>query len=144
MSGEQGSRRGKVKIIYKPAKEIVILDYFQFSRDALDQMFARLIHSGLPVIAQWAEGLVFVYFPLTPDTNELMENYLRGRIFWSSVNFALMPKYSPSIKVGGLEIPVLDVSDHPVLVEVARWLKKHAKPDVKTPTGIVRGDQLTQ
>ncbi|MBS7624828.1 MAG: hypothetical protein QXS10_06450 [Candidatus Bathyarchaeia archaeon] len=144
MSGEQTSRRGKVKIIYRPAKEIVILDYFQFSRDALDQMFARLIHSGMPVIAQWAEGLIFIYFPLTPDTNELMENYLRGRVFWSSVNFALMPKYSPSIKVGGLEIPVLDVSDHPILAEVARWLKKHARPDVKSQTGIIRGDQITQ
>lgn len=142
MGGEESSRRrGKVKIIYRPAKEIVILDFFQFSRDALDQMFARLIHSGLPVMAQWAEGLIFVYFPLAPDTEELMENYLKGRIFWSSVNFALMPKYSPSIRVGGLEIPVLDVSGHPVLVEVARWLKKHAKSEVKTETGIVRGDQ---
>lgn len=143
MGGEEGSRRSKskVRIIYKPVREIVILDFFQFSRDALDQMFARLIHSGLPVMAQWAEGIIFVYFSLTPDTEELMENYLKGRIFWSSVNFALMPKYSPSIRVGGLEIPVLDVSGHPVLAEVARWLKKHAKPEVKTETGIIRGDQ---
>ncbi|MEM1550411.1 MAG: hypothetical protein QXR13_00575 [Candidatus Bathyarchaeia archaeon] len=72
----------------------------------------------------------------------MMENYLKGRVFWASVNFALMPKYSSSIKVGGLEIPVLDVSNHPVLVEVAKWLKKHSKPDVKTETGIMRGDQL--
>jgi len=144
MDSEEGSKKkSRVRVIYKPAKEIVILDYFQFSRDALDQMFARLIHSGLPVMAQWAEGLIFIYFPLAPDTDELMENYLKGRVFWSSVSFALMPKYSPSIRVGGLEIPVLDVSGHPVLVEVARWLKKHAKPEVKTETGIVRGDLTT-
>ncbi len=143
MVGEEPSKKkSKVKIIYRPIKEIVILDFFQFSRKALDQMFARLIHSGLPVMAQWAEGLIFIYFPLTPDTDELMDHYLKGRIFWSSVNFALMPKYSPSIRVGGLEIPVLDVSDHPVLAEVARWLKKHAKPDVKTETGIMRGNQI--
>ena len=144
MGSEEGSKkRSRVRVIYRPAKEIVILDYFQFSRDALDQMFARLIHSGLPVMAQWAEGLIFIYFPLAPDTDELMENYLKGRVFWSSVSFALMPKYSPSIKVGGLEIPVLDVSSHPVLVEVAKWLKKHAKPEVKTEAGIVRGDLTT-
>lgn len=143
MSDEDASkRRGKIRVIYKPAKEIVILDYFQFSKDALDQMFARLIHSGMPIMAHWAEGLIFIYFPLAPETDELMENYLRGRIFWGSVNFALMPKYSPSIKVGGLEIPVLDVSNHPVLAEVARWLKKRAKPDVKTESGIIRGDLL--
>jgi hypothetical protein len=117
----------KIKIIYKPAKEIVILDYFQFSMEKLNQMFARIIQSGLPVSAQWAEGVLFIYFPLVPDTNELMENYLKGRIYWSSVSFALMPKYTSSIKVGGIEVPVIDVSEHPVLSETTKWLKEQAK-----------------
>ncbi|KYH39469.1 MAG: hypothetical protein AYL32_016080 [Candidatus Bathyarchaeota archaeon B26-2] len=120
-------KKGKVEIVYKPVKKVVILDYFQFSKDALAQMFARIIHSGLPVMAQWAEGVLFVHFPLTPDTNDLMENYLKGEIIWRSVNFALMPKYSPSIKVAGLEIPVIDVSHHPVLSEAARWLREQSR-----------------
>ena len=120
----------KIKIIYKPAKEIIILDYFQFSMEKLNQMFARIIQSGLPISAQWAEGVLFVYFPLVPETNELMENYLKGRIFWSSVSFALMPKYTSSIKVGGIEVPVIDVSEHPVLKETAKWLREQAKPQV--------------
>ncbi len=119
-------KEDKVKIVYKPPKEIVILDYFQFSKERLNQMFARLIHTGLPVMAQWAEGVLFLYFPLVPETNDLMENYLRGTVFWSSVTFALMPNYSTSIKVTGLEIPVIDVSDHPVLRETAKWLREHA------------------
>jgi len=126
--GSKGQEPNKVKVIYKPAREIVILDYFQFSTEKLNQMFARIIQSGLPVMAQWAEGVLFIYYPLVPDTNDLMENYLRGRIFWSSVNFALMPKYAPSVKVTGLEIPVLDVSDHPILREVTKWLRERAKP----------------
>ncbi|RLI34735.1 hypothetical protein DRO55_06115 [Candidatus Bathyarchaeota archaeon] len=117
----------KVEIVYRPVKQVVIMDYFQFSMDTLTQMFARIIHSGLPVMAQWAEGVLFVYFPLTPDTDHLVENYMKGKIFWSSVNFALMPKYAPSIKVAGLEIPVIDVSKHPVLSEAARWLKQRAR-----------------
>jgi hypothetical protein len=125
---KRDQRKNRVKILYKPAKEIVILDYFQFTKERLNQMFARIIHVGLPVMAQWAEGVLFIYFPLVPDTNDLMENYLRGRIFWSSVNFALMPKYAPSVKVSGLEIPVVDVSEHPVLRETAKWLREHAKP----------------
>ena len=56
-----------------------------------------------------------------------LENYLKGKMIWSSVNFALMPKYTPSIKVGGLEIPVINVSHHPVLREAAKWLKEHAR-----------------
>ena len=135
---KSSKKKNQVKIIYRPVKEIVILDFFQFSKDALDQMFARLIRSGMPVMAQWAEGVIFVYFPLAPETDALMENYLNGRVFWNSVNFALMPKYSPSIKVGGLEIPVLNVSNHPILSEVARWLKKQAKPEIKTEAAIVK------
>jgi hypothetical protein len=123
----KNDKPGKVKIFYKPAKEVVILDYFQFSKEKLNQMFARIIHAGLPVMAQWAEGVLFLYFPLVPDTNDLMENYLKGRIFWSSVSFALMPNYAPSVKVSGLEIPVMDVSDHPILQETAKWLREHAK-----------------
>jgi hypothetical protein len=121
----------KIKIIYKPTKEIVILDYFQFSIEKLDQMFARLIQSGIPILAQWAEGVIFLYFPLIPDTNDLMEHYLKGRIYWSSVSFALMPKYATSIKLSGFEVPVIDVSEHPVLKETAKWLKEQAKPHEK-------------
>ena len=117
MKGED-RREDKVKIVYRPPREIAILDYFQFSKERLNQMFARVIHPGFPVMARWAEGVLFIYFPLVPDTNDLMESYLEGRIFWSSVNFALMPKYAPSIKVSGLEIPVMDVSEHRVLRRV--------------------------
>ncbi len=131
MVNQDQKSKAKVKIIYKPIKEIVVLDYFQFSKSTMDQMFARMIHSGLPVTAQWAEGVIFVYFPLAPETNDLMESYLSGRIFWNSANFALMPKYAPSIKLSGLEIPVLNVSDHPVLREIAKWLKNHAKPETE-------------
>jgi hypothetical protein len=126
--GNKVEGENKVKIIYKPAKEIVIMDYFQFSMEKLNQMFARIVQSGLPVAAQWAEGVLFVYFPLVPDTNELMENYLKGRVFWSSVSFALMPRYAPSIKVSGLEVPIIDVSEHPILRETAKWLREQSKP----------------
>jgi hypothetical protein len=56
-----------------------------------------------------------------------MEHYLKGRIYWSSVSFALMPKYSISIKLSGLEVPVINVSEHPALKETAKWLKEQAK-----------------
>ncbi len=128
-SRKRDVQEGKVEIIYKPAKQIVILDYYQFSKDTLAQMFARIIQSGLPIMAQWAEGVLFVHFPLTPDTNDLMENYIEGKIFWGSVNFALMPEYASSIKVAGFEVPVTDVSKHPILREVAIWLRMHARQE---------------
>jgi len=128
-SRKREDREEKVEIIYRPAKQIVILDYYQFTKDTLAQMFARIIQSGLPIMAQWAEGVLFVHFPLTPDTNDLMENYLKGKIFWGSVNFALMPEYTPAIKVAGFEVPVTDVSKHSILREASIWLKKHARQE---------------
>ena len=119
----------EVKIVFQPIKEVVILDYFQFSKDTLSQMFSTMIQTGLPIMGHWAEGVLFVHFTLTPDTNDLMEEYLKGRIFWSSVNFASMPKYSPFIKITGIEIPVLNVSHHPVLCQVAKWLKNQMKTE---------------
>jgi len=129
VSRQKRESEEEIRITYKPAKEIVILDYFQFSKETLAQMFARIIQSGLPIMAQWAEGVLFVHFPLTPDTNDLMESYLKGKIFWGSVNFALMPEYAPSIKVTGLEVPVVDVSKHPILKKAALWLNKHAREE---------------
>jgi hypothetical protein len=127
--GTRKKRSREVKIIFQPIKEVVILDYFEFSKDTLSQMFATMIQTGLPIMGHWAEGVLFVHFTLTPETNDLMESYLKGRIFWSSVNFAPMPNYSPFIKITGIEIPVLDVSRHPVLCQVAKWLKNQTKSE---------------
>ncbi|MCW4020943.1 MAG: hypothetical protein NWF14_06925 [Candidatus Bathyarchaeota archaeon] len=38
-----------------------------------------------------------------------------------------MPNYAPSIKVSGLEIPIIDVSESPVLRDTAKWLRGQAE-----------------
>jgi len=67
---------------------------------------------------------VFSYSPITPQTELLVDEYVKGRIFWSDVVYALMPEYKQSIRVSTMDIPVIDVSPNPLLSEAARWMKK--------------------
>jgi hypothetical protein len=45
-------------------------------------------------------------------------------MYWSDVMFALMPEYKPVIRVGTMDIPVVNVSPNSFLREVARWMKQ--------------------
>jgi hypothetical protein len=69
---------------------------------------------------------VFSYSPITPQTELLVDEYVKGRMFWSDVVYTLMPEYKQSIRIGAFDIPVIDVSPNPLLSEAARWMKKQA------------------
>jgi hypothetical protein len=56
-----------------------------------------------------------------------MKEFLEGRIYWTDVVFALMSEYKSTIKVGTLEIPVINVSPNPLLREAAEWMKLGAQ-----------------
>lgn len=116
-----------MKIMYDPFKEIVIKDFVKFENiDDLLYMAAQLRASGQPVSLNWAEGVVFTHAPLSPDTEELMEDFLKGRIYYIGVNFALMEKYQPSMVYKGQQqfpIPIINASSSKMLSELAKWLK---------------------
>ena len=114
------------KISYMPAKELVVLEMAVYSLHELAETCALIIDAGRPVILNWAEGIVFHHTPLPFNTKELMDDRLKGRIFWASVIFAEMPEYTPRIKVGTRDIPVL-ATPNPMLKQVAGWLKARLK-----------------
>ena len=113
-----------VEIVCSPPKQLVILECTQYpSIEALSKTIATLIRVGQPLVLKWAEGVTFAYTFLPPATDSLMKEFLEGRIYWTDVVFALMPEYEFSIKVGTLDIPVIDVSPNPILREAAKWMK---------------------
>jgi len=117
-----------VEIVCRPPKQLVILECTEYpSIEALSKTIATIIMVGQPLVLKWAEGVTFSYNFLPPTTDSLMKDFLEGRIYWSDVVFALMPEYKPSIKVGTLDIPVIDVSPNPILQEVAKWMKLTAR-----------------
>ncbi|HKZ93892.1 MAG TPA: hypothetical protein VJ249_04835 [Candidatus Bathyarchaeia archaeon] len=114
-------------IVCRAPKELVILECTHYpSLEALSRIVAVIMSSGESVILKWAEGVVFSYNPIAPQTEVLVDEYIKGRIFWSDVVYALMPEYKQAIRVGTLDIPVIDVSPNPLLREAATWMKKHA------------------
>jgi hypothetical protein len=48
-----------------------------------------------------------------------------GRVYWTFVGYALMPKYALTIETKEkIIVPVIDISADPVLRKVATWLKE--------------------
>lgn len=87
--------------------------------------FTSVIAGGKLAGLYWVEGVVFLYFPLPASTavvaKELLEN---GKVFWTFVGYALMPKYFQVIETKEkMIVPVVDISSDPTLKNVAKWLK---------------------
>jgi len=112
-------------IVCRPPKQLIILECTRYpSLEALSKVVAVIISSGESLILKWAEGVVFSYSPIAPQTELLLDEYVKGKIFWSDVVYALMPEYKQTIRVSTLDIPVIDVSPNPLLSEAAKWMKK--------------------
>jgi len=115
-----------IEIVCNPPKQLIILECTHYpSIDALAKVIAVVISTGESVILKWAEGVAFMYTPLQPTTEDLMSELLKGRVYWSDVFYAEMPEYKQTIRVGTLDIPIIDVTPNPLLRDAAKWLKKH-------------------
>ncbi len=112
-----------VKVSYKPAEELVVLEMVEYDLNELTGTCALLINAGRPIILNWAEGVAFHHSPMPFNTKELLKERMRGRIYWASVFFASMPTYTPVLKVGARDIPVV-ATPNPLLREAAAWLKQ--------------------
>ena len=116
----------KVTIKYEPFREIVIMEKTRFvSPDDLAR-FTSVIAGGKLAGVYWAEGVVFLYFPLPPSNaavaRMLIEN---GKVYWTFTGYAIMPKYAPTIETKEkMIVPVIDISANPLLSKVAQWLKE--------------------
>jgi len=64
---------------------------------------------------------------MPPNTDDLVQDFLKGRLYYISVNFALMDKYKPVVAYKDLQaevpVPLLNVSSSQMLSELAKWLK---------------------
>jgi hypothetical protein len=122
---------GMVEIVHRPLKELVIMDYTRYpSAEALATALSFAVGPGQPVALYWCEGVVFVAYPLPPETEAVAREYLEGRVYWVNVSFALMENYQASIhptRARGLEVPVIDMSANPTMRKAARWLKENAR-----------------
>ena len=115
-----------VSVSYEPFKQIVIMEKTRFASPEDIARFTSVIAGGKLAGLYWVDGVVFLYFPLTASTavvaKELLEN---GKVYWTFVGYALMPKYQQIIETKEkMIVPVVDISADEILGKVARWLKE--------------------
>ena len=115
-----------VDVKFEPFKEIVIMERNFFATPDDIARFASIIAGGKAAGLYWAEGVVFLYFPL-PATTETATKALveEKRVYWTFVGYSLMPKYQPLIETKEkIMVPVIDMSSNPMFRKVANWLKE--------------------
>jgi hypothetical protein len=114
-----------VNIKYAPFEEIIVMEKDFFPNAEEIARFASIIAGGKTAGLYWAEGIVFLYFPLPASTEttarELVEH---KRVYWTFVGYAQMPKYQAVIETREkMIVPVVDMNSNALLRKVAAWLK---------------------
>jgi hypothetical protein len=117
---------GEVDVKYEPFKEIVIMERNFFSTPDDIARFTSVIAGGKLAWLYWAEGIVFLYFPLPASTESAAKALIEDkRVYWTFVGYSLMPKYQPTIETKEkMIVPVIDMSSNPMFRKVASWLKE--------------------
>jgi hypothetical protein len=117
---------GEVDVKYEPFKEIVIMERNFFSTPDDIARFTSVIAGGKLAGLYWAEGIVFLYFPLPASTETAAKALIENkRVYWTFVGYSLMPKYQPTIETKEkMIVPVIDMSSNPMFRNVASWLKE--------------------
>ncbi len=119
-------REDEVDVKYEPFKEIVVMERNFFLTPDDIARFTSVIAGGKLAGLYWAEGVVFLYFPLPASTETAAKALIEDkRVYWTFVGYSLMPKYQPTIETKEkIIVPVIDMSSNPMFKKVANWLKE--------------------
>lgn len=116
---------GEVEVKYEPFKEIVVMEKDFFATPDEIARFASIIAGGKAAGLYWAEGVVFLYFPLPASTETTAKILVEHKkVYWTFVGYSLMPKYQPVIETREkMIVPVVDMTSNALIKKVAIWLK---------------------
>ncbi len=116
----------EVAVKFEPFQEIIIMerDFFPTSDDIA--RFTSIIAGGKTAGLYWADGVVFLYFPIPASTETVAKELVQNkRVYWAFVGYSFMPKYQPIIETREkMIVPVVDMSSNPLILKVAKWLKE--------------------
>lgn len=117
------------KIVFAPATELIVHEVVQVSKE--DLLLERITPSGnMPLY--WCDGVLFS-FSSVPMTDEVIKEYLKGRIHWLEVHYTKMEKYTPVITFESNEyratmnVKVIDTSVSEMHTEFVKWLRDKMK-----------------
>jgi hypothetical protein len=116
----------EVVVRFEPFEEIVVMERDFFPTADEIARFASIIAGGKTAGLYWADGVVFLYFPIPASTEVIAKALVEHkRVYWSFVGYSLMLKYQPIIETREkMIVPVVDMSSNPLIKKVAAWLKE--------------------
>jgi len=116
----------EVNVKFEPFAEIVVLERDFFPNPEEIARFASIIAGGKTAGLYWADGIVFLYFPMPASTETMSKELIQNkRVYWAFVGHALMPKFQPIIETKEkMIVPVIDMSSNALMRKVASWLKE--------------------
>jgi hypothetical protein len=110
-------------------KEIIILEHTLFKTVDDLARFANIAVGGKTTGLYWAEGVIFIYYPMPTTTEIAAKAFIEEKkVYWAFVSYALMPQYKPIIETKErIMVPVIDMSPSNLFSKVAEWLKEQSK-----------------
>ena len=119
-------KESEISVRYEPFKEIIIMERTNFSTPEDLARFTAVIAGGKLAGLYWAEGVVFLYFPLPASTTAVAKALIEtGKVYWTFIGYSFMSKYAPTIETKEkMIVPVIDISSDQILQKVAKWLKE--------------------
>ena len=116
----------ETEVKYEPFKEISIMECTRFPTSDDLARFANIAAGGKTTGIYWANGVAFIYYPLSTSTEVAAKSVIESkRVYWAFVSYALMPEYRPLIETKEkIIVPVIDMSTSRLFQKVAQWLKR--------------------
>ena len=114
------------KITGESFKEVVVMEQTRFKTVDDLARFANIAVGGKTTGLYWANGVLFIYYPL-PTSTELAAKALieEKKVYWAFVSYAMMPQFKPIIETKErIMVPVIDMSTSNLFTKVATWLKE--------------------
>ncbi len=114
-----------VKITYSPITELIVHETIEVDKE--DLLRERVTPAGtMPLY--WCSGILFSFSSL-PMTDEVVKDYLKGKIHWLEIHFARESKYEAVLPLSeeeyktSMNVRVIDTSRSELHRELAKWLK---------------------
>ena len=118
-----------VKITFSPITELIVHETIEVDKE--DLLRERVTPAGtMPLY--WCNGILFSFSSL-PMTDEVVKDYLKGRIHWLEIHFSRAEEYVPVLTLNDEEykatmsVRVIDTSKSQLHKELVKWLKSIKK-----------------
>lgn len=113
----------------EPFKEVIIMEQTRFKTVDDLARFANIAVGGKTTGLYWANGVIFIYYPLPTSTEAAAKALIEERkVYWAFVSYTNMPIYKPIIETKErIMVPVIDMSTSNLFNKVAQWLKEQTQ-----------------